>query len=103
MRPFKVTMLNIFPDAIEDAASKCETAMTELGFSWKETCDMHDMVEDDLEETGRWRDITNSVIGSYFRVTKDLICQQFPDTKVEYYVNCHDSHLCVNGEEIYAD
>ena len=100
MRPFKATMLNIFTDAIEGAATECENALADLGFSWKEICDMHDMVEDDLEETGDWGDITNSIIGSYFRVTKDLIRQQFPDVEVDYYVKCHDSHFFVNGEEV---
>lgn len=92
--------LGIYEDAIEQAVKDSEAAMERCDFTDREIDDMHDMVRDELEETGDWTDITNSIIGAYFRVVTDLIKQKDDEVDVEYYVNCHDSHIYINGEEV---
>ena len=93
-------LLGIYEDAIEKAVKDSETAMEHCGFTSSEIDDMNDMAIDELEEAGDWRNITDSIIGAYYRVTADLIRQKDAEVDVDYYVNCHDSHFYINGEEV---
>lgn len=92
--------LGIYEDSINDAIESAEHAMEQEGFSESEINDMHEMVMDELEESGDWKQITNSIIYAYFIVTADLIRHKRKDADVDYYVNGHDSHFYIDGEEI---
>lgn len=94
--------LGIHKYEIDRAIERAENAMKRDGFNNEQINDMHSMVFEDLKETGNWEDITNSIIGSYFRVTADLINNRHNDPEyATYYVNGLDSHFYLNREEMY--
>ena len=43
--------------------------------------------------------LSNLIIKSCFETTKEMIEQRFPEKKVDFYVNCDDSHFYIDGEE----
>ena len=92
--------LGIYEDAIDGAIERCEDTMKEYGFTDEEMDDVASMVEEDLNETGTFSDITNSIIGSWFRVTADILQQKIKGIEVDYYVNCHDSHFNASGGKL---
>ena len=93
---YTLPFLGIYQDAIESAADSAENALRVAGVS---NDDFNDMVIQELEESGDFSDITNSIIHAFFIVAHDLIRQSAPDVDVRYYVNCDDSHIYVNGNE----
>lgn len=93
--------LGIYPGAIDAAINSCETAMEKMGMSISEIDKMNEMALEEFQECGRLEDITNSVIGAYFDTTQYLIVEKFPGRKVDYYVNCEDSHFYLDGEEVW--
>ena len=102
--------LGIHTDEIESAAKSCEDAMEKLGFTMDEIDDMNDYAKQELEEIGSWSDITNSIIGCYFRAAEYMIHQKFPRLRVDYDVNGFCSSFDVDDlpdpmteEEIRAD
>ena len=92
-----LTCLGIYDKAIEDAVDSAYLCYEEAGFADSSVLDA--CADDELEECGDWKDITNSIIGAYFHSCKDLIEQNTEHT-VEYYVNCSDSHIYLDGREI---
>lgn len=102
--------LGIHTGEIESAAKTCEDSMENLGFTMDEIDDMNDYARQELEEIGSWSDITNSIIGCYFRATEYMIHQKFPKLRVDYDVNGFCSRFDVDElpapmteEEIRAD
>ena len=53
-----------------------------------------------LREIGDFGDITNSIITAYFESVKNILAK-FTTDPVTYYVNCTDSHLYIDGEEVF--
>lgn len=85
--------LGIYTDEIERASRMCEDAMERLGFSIDEIDDMNDYAKQELdEEWGGLDDITNRIIGAYFRAAEYMIHERFPSIDVNFYVNgaCSD-------------
>lgn len=92
--------LGIYPSAIDSAINSCETAMENMGMSISEIDEMNEMALEEFQECGSLEDITNSVISAYFDTTKYLIVEKFPGRKVDYFINCEDSHFYIDGEEV---
>lgn len=92
----------IYPDAINDAADAIEEGMLKLGFTTDERNAVHSWAEDMIEKYGKMSDITNSIIWALFRAFYDYaINEKKLDVRIYYYVNCSDSHLYINGEEVW--
>ena len=97
-----VQMLGFYPDAIEDAAETAEAAMTDAGVCLADIDYMYDDVRERFENGElNYSDITNSLIDSYFEYAKEKIEQEISGIEISYYVNCHDTHFYVNGEEYW--
>jgi len=95
-------MLGFYPDAIEDAAETAEAAMTDAGVCLADIDYMYDDVRERFENGElNYSDITNSLIDSYFEYAKEKIEQEISGIEISYYVNCHDTHFYVNGEEYW--
>jgi len=94
-----LTSLGIYEQAIEDAVESAYLCYEMAGFA--DTSVLTQCAEEELEESGNWNDITNSIIHAHFICCKDLI-EQNTDHKVEYYVNAGDSHIWLDGEEILS-
>lgn len=92
-----LTSLGIYEKAIEDAVENAYLCYEMAGHA--DTSVLTQCAEEELEECGNWNDITNSIISAYFICCKDLI-EQNSDHTVEYYVNCDDSHIYLDGEEV---
>ena len=102
--------LGIYAETIESVAKECEDTMEKLGFSISEIDDMNDYAKEEFEEIGRLNEITNSIIGAYYRATEYMIHQKFPKLEVTYYVDGYCSSLEVGDlpeppteDEIRAD
>lgn len=92
-----IRYIGIYTDAIESIIDTCYDALKNEEID----VDLEDMVTEDLKEIGDWSDITNSIIGAYLNITSSLINDKHNNDKyATYYVNCHDSHLYVDGEEV---
>lgn len=47
-----------------------------------------------LEECGKWDDITNSIIYTFFDAARGIVSMYGPKNhQLTFYVNCRDSHL----------
>lgn len=93
--------LGIYPSAIDSAINSCEAAMKKVGMSISEIEKMNEMALEEFQECGSLEDITNSIIRAYFDTTQYLIVEKFPGKKVDYFVNCEDSHFFIDGEEMW--
>lgn len=85
--------LGIDAETIERVAKECEDAMEKLGFSISEIDDMNDYAKEEFEEIGRLNEITDSIIGAYYRAAEYMILQKFPNLEVKYYVDGYCSSL----------
>lgn len=92
--------LGIYEEDIERAAQQCEDAMEKLGFSIDEIDDMNDYAKQELdEEWGGFDDITDRIIGAYYRAAEYMIHERFPSLGVNYYVNGYCSSFDVDEPE----
>lgn len=92
--------LGIYESEILDAIKTADEALQRENIN-ADICS--DYLYEELEQTGKWDDITNSIIGAYFRITADLINQKRKsDDYATYYVNGLDSHFYLNHEEVYV-
>jgi len=85
--------LGIYAETIERVAKECEDTMEKLGFSIREIDDMNDYAKEEFEDIGRLNEITDSIIGAYYRATEYMIHQKFPKLEVTYYVDGYCSSL----------
>ena len=94
-----LAFLGIYPDAIDNAIEKSEKLMQKLGFSENDIAKMHDEAKENLNGIGNFNDITNSIILAYFATVKSFALED-DYSKISYYINCSDSHLYYEGNEI---
>lgn len=92
--------LGIYVDAIDSAIEASERAVEKAGYDVNVVDDLNQYALEDLEEQCTFKDITNKIIGAYFRNADLMIQEKQPDWDVDYYINCHDSHFYINKEEI---
>lgn len=90
--------IGIYPDAIEKIAYRCHNLLSDLNIDDRK---LDENVEEYLSQEP-FEDITNRIIQAYFEVTKSLILDK-KKAIVSYFVNCHDSHIWINGEEYYEN
>ncbi|MBQ6800131.1 MAG: hypothetical protein IJP08_03365 [Bacteroidaceae bacterium] len=100
---FILQFYGIYTDAIEKSSKIIDAAFNKYGFSINEIDDAYDIILEDLKKNGTFEYITNSIIYSNFSVARDLILQKYPDEKIDFYVNCYDSHFYINGESVDID
>lgn len=91
-----MVFLGFYEHVIDRAVDIAERAVNEYGNG--DIDSLHDIAVAELEEFGSWSDPTNSIIGAYFRGAEYIIGQCNPDLTVDYFVNCEDSDIIVNGE-----
>lgn len=92
--------LGIYVDEIERASEQCEDAMEQLGFSISEIDDMNDYAKQELDEEWCGLDnITNRIIGAYYRATEYMIHERYPSLGVNYYVDGYSSSFEVDDPE----
>ena len=90
--------LEIYPDVIDTVIDTCENVLRELGFSVIEIDDMNDDAKSDFEMTGSLKNITNSIIESYYTVTASMIKKRYPEKEVTWCIDGPDSDFCIDGE-----
>ena len=92
--------LGIYTDAIDSAIESAENLLRKFDFDDSDIDEMNEWAVQDLEETGSFSDITNSIICSYFSSAKAYVERHFGDADIYYYINCTASHLYCDGEEV---
>lgn len=94
--------LGIYEDAINDAVESAENLLKhdDFDFGTQDINNMNEWAIEDLNENGSFDDITNSIINAYFSSAKAYVNKHYPDAQIEYYVNCNDSHLYYDGDEV---
>lgn len=90
--------LGIYEETIENAVLAVENAMKQCDLSTKDIEELHGQAIEELKIIGKFDDITNCIIFSYFNTGKWIIEQKTENT-CDYYVNCYDSHFYLNEEE----
>ena len=92
-----INYIGIYPDAIETALVSANRAVNK--YARYSLDGLESGIIEHIEKKGfAAGDITNSVISAIFEYAASVI--RASDRKVSYYVNCHDSHLYVDGEEM---
>ena len=94
--------LGIYEEAINDAVEKCEAALDAVDATRSDINALHQDALCQLKEVGDFGDITNSIISAYFETVIYFIKKYRPNAEVDFYVNCDDSHLYIDNEEVYA-
>lgn len=69
--------LGIYTDAIDSAIESAENLLRKFGFDDSAIDEMNEWAVQNLEETGSFSDITNSIIYSYFFVRKGVCGERF--------------------------
>ena len=95
-----LTWFGIYPDTIIENAKKCTSALDNVNCTKSEINDWYETVKESVKETCDINNITDSIIESCFSATKELLQSKGYD--IDYYTNCEDSHLYINGQE-YQD
>ena len=90
--------IGIYPDAIDKIACRCHSLLHDMDIDDRK---LDENVEEYLSQEP-FEDITNRIIKAYFEVTKSLVLDK-TKANVSYFVNCHDSHIWINGEEYYEN
>lgn len=93
-----IPMIGLYPDTVNDKIGTAIDAVCTFCGDQYEREFVNESVER-LKEIGSFEDITNSCILAFFITAKDYISQK-ARKNVEYYINCTDSHLYVDGEEV---
>ena len=88
--------LGIYEDAIDRAVETAERAVRE--YTHRTIQDLWDCAEYTLHECGSFEDITNSIIFALFSTACGFVENEHDDYTVDYYVNCDDSDIIINGE-----
>lgn len=94
--------LGIYPDAIDGAIETCENALKMYNFTTWEIDDMNEHATEILADIGRFDDITNSIIKSYFWATADALQKKFK-VETDWFVNCDDSHFYIIKDGTYEE
>ena len=94
--------LGIYEDAINNAIESAENLMKrpEFDFNAADIDEMNDWALEYLKENGDFSDITNSIIYAYFSSAKAYVNKYYPAAQIEWYINCNDSYLYYDGEEV---
>ena len=91
--------LGIYESAIDRAIDIAERAVDEYVTSSSHPVD--DLAEgacDWLQSCGSFGDITNSIIAAWFTTACAMIGRDNPELDIEWFVNCDDSHIIINGD-----
>lgn len=91
--------LGIYEDAIENAVTTAENALTQLDLDY---CidELNESAFEDMKAINDWEHITNTIIAAYFACAQSIIERELPDVDTDYYVNCDDSHFYIGGDEV---
>lgn len=94
--------LGIHEDAIDRAIESAENLLRceEFDFTERDVEKLNDEAFQYLKENGNFEDITNSIIYAYYSSAKEYVNNEYPYAQIDFYVNCHDSHLYYDGMEI---
>ena len=95
-----IQWLGLYPDTIEDVVERCESALSDIGFSTSELDDFHTRAKAYLEEgDADWDDLTNQILYAYLSTTVIELKEKRDELgltdklEFDFYVNCDDSHL----------
>ena len=92
-----LSLMDIYPEMLQNAYELCEEILQDYGYSEQEFFEffMQDLDEFEL------KDLSNRLVGIMFRITSDLIKEKDPKVDVDYWVNGSlDTHFYINGEQI---
>ena len=98
-----LSYLGIYTNAIDSAIDKAEAALKERGLDVAAIDSMNEQAVGRIEEMfPDFSEVTNVIIGCYFEAALTELEERFPNLETDYYVNGHDSHIYVAGEEVFA-
>lgn len=92
--------LGIYEGAIDDAVESSENLLKLFDFNDNDINLLNDYAREYLIENGDFNEITNSIIYAYFTTAKEYVESKHPNAVVTFFVNCHDSHLYLDGVEV---
>ena len=88
---------DIYPDAINDVVERCEDALVKAGYRPTEIDNWHENVKDNAVLDNN--NLTNSILQEYIYEAAQMLEEK--GYAVNYYINCSDTHLYINGNEFY--
>ena len=91
--------LGIYEGAIDRAIDIAERAVEEYVTSSSHPVD--DLASDAydwLQSCGSFEDITNSIISAWFTTACAMIGRDNSDLDIDWFVNCDDSNIIINGD-----
>lgn len=92
-----LSVMDIYPEMLQDAYGLCEEILKDYGYTEQ---DFFQMFNQDMEEH-ELNDLSNRIVNHMFLLTSDLIKQKDPKADVDYYVNGSlDTHFYINGEQM---
>ena len=92
-----LSVMDIYPEMLQDAYGLCEAILADYGYSGREFFRNFD---DALKEYGL-DNLSNRLVDVMFSITKEMIEYSNPDEDVDYYINGSlDTHFYINGEQM---
>lgn len=96
----------VYVGAVNDVTALCESAVEEAGYTARE---LSDEVTSCLEEVVNMKEFLDNPTNSIIFATLHSACCMLEDkfeelgiqVKVDYYVNCDDSHLYIDNEDYH--
>lgn len=93
--------IGIYPEAIENMEDEITNELEKLDIEFEYE---QDEIYDELKLIGNWESITNSIISVLCYIGENLVYSQYPNAKVETYINGYDSSFSINNiEELLED
>jgi len=94
--------LGIYEDAINDAVESAENLLKheDFDFTTQDIDNMNEWAFEYLKENGDFGNITDSIIYAYFSSARAYVNRRYPKAQIDYYINCNDSYLYYNGDEV---
>ena len=88
--------------AINNAVESAENLLKheDFDFTTQDIDNMNEWALEYLKENGDFGDITNSIIYAYFSSARAYVNRRYPKAQIDYYINCNDSYLYYNGDEV---
>lgn len=92
-----LSIIDIYPEMIQDAYGLCEAILTEdYGYTMQ---DFFKRIQHDLK-ISKLDDISTRLVRIMFSETAEMIQEKDPNATVDYYINgTLDIHFYINGEE----
>ena len=91
---FLLSFCGIYPDAIENIDDKITEELKKVGIDFEVT---DSALEDELEQVGDWKNITNSIILAFCSIGESMVIAKYPNAEVDHIINGDDSYFTIKN------